>query len=384
MRILLTVPSLAPEFGGPTAVAHSLAHAFRAQSHDVTVVGVGESAVPGVVGLRQLGRFHGTPMTAALHRLPRLVRGADVVHVLGFRDPVGTGAALAARRFGVPYVFEPVGMHRQRLRSFRLKAWFDATIGRTVVNGASRVIASSSLEAEELTQDGVARGRIAVRPNGLDLAQVEPLPAPGGLRSALGLCAETPLVLALGRIARKKGLALLLRAVAGLPRAHLVIAGPDDRDGTLRDLLEARSRLRLESRVHILAQGLWGRAKVEALADADVFCLPSMTENFGIAALEAAACGTAVVVSDRCGVVEWLLDGAEVVPYGDVAALASALARLLADPIERGRLAAAGRGAARRLGWDRIAEDQLDLYERILGHGRGAAVTSARPEPAHR
>ena len=383
MRILLTVPSLAPEFGGPTAVAHSLAHAFRAQGHDVTVVGVGESAGPGVVGLRPLGRFHGTPMTAALHRLPRLVRSADVVHVLGFRDPVGTGAVLAARLYGVPYVLEPVGMHRQRLRSLRLKAWFDSTIGRPLVNGASRVIASSSLESEELTQDGVARGQIAVRPNGLDLAQYEPLPAPGRFRAALGLCAETPLVLALGRIARKKGLLPLLRAVAGLPRAHLVIAGPDDRDGTLPELLEARARLSLEGRVRILADGLWGRAKVEALGDADLFCLPSMTENFGIAAAEAAACGTAVVVSDRCGVVEWLLDGVEVVPYGNAAALASTLSRLLAEPAERARLAAAGRSAARRLGWDRIAGDQLEMYARILDRGRGPTVTSVLAEPVH-
>ncbi len=91
-----------------------------------------------------------------------------------------------------------------------------------------------------------------------------------------------------------------------------------------------------------------------------------MTENFGIAAAEAAACGTAVVVSDQCGVAEWLPAGVDVVPYGDVDRLMVALYRLLADPARRRELAGAGRTAAASLTWDRVAERQVELYEETL------------------
>jgi glycosyltransferase involved in cell wall biosynthesis len=92
-----------------------------------------------------------------------------------------------------------------------------------------------------------------------------------------------------------------------------------------------------------------------------------MTESFGLAPAEAAVCGTATIVSDRCGVAEWLGDGVEVVPYGDVTRLSATIERLLRDPEQRRALAERGRIAARALIWDVIARQQIDLYERVLG-----------------
>src|SRR4051794_19680767 len=124
MRILLTVPALRPEYGGPAIKVAQLAVALREQEADVIVAGCGDvrDRTEGTVVLPVLAGFHGTPVPATTNPVRRLAAGADVVHVLGYRDPVGTSAARAARRLGIPFVFEPAGMHRRRLRSLRIKA----------------------------------------------------------------------------------------------------------------------------------------------------------------------------------------------------------------------------------------------------------------------
>jgi glycosyltransferase involved in cell wall biosynthesis len=132
---------------------------------------------------------------------------------------------------------------------------------------------------------------------------------------------------------------------------------------------EAVARLDVPNRVHMMSGGLWGEDKLQALVDADLFCLFSMTENFGAAPAEAAACGTATVVSDRCGVAEWLGDGIAVVPYGDVATLTATIASLLRDPRRRQSLADRGRAAARTLSWEIVARQQLELYRMVLRDG---------------
>jgi glycosyltransferase involved in cell wall biosynthesis len=288
------------------------------------------------------------------------------VHVIGYRDPVGTAAVLAAQMAHVPYLIEPVGMYRRRIRSRALKATFDATLGRAVVRRAKAFVATSRLEVRELTQDGIPQERIRLRPNGVDVAGLLPLPERGLSRARFGLPLRAPLVLALGRITRKKGLPHLLEALIRLPDLWALIAGPDDGDGTLEEVLRSRARLGLAGRVIIHPTALWSRDKAEALAAADCFCLPSATENFGTAAAEAAAVGLPVVVSDLCGASEWLDPAASrTVPYGDVAALAVALSGLLdsRSSIEAARAAPRIRAS---LDWTALAEQQVEIYEETL------------------
>jgi len=120
----------------------------------------------------------------------------------------GPGAILAASR------------RRQRerytrLRSRLLKAAYDGTVGRLVAGGAARLVATSALERAELVEDGVRPDRVAVRANGIGEDVLTP--AADGLRARLGVPPEAPVVLALGRIARKKNHPAVARAVAVLP-----------------------------------------------------------------------------------------------------------------------------------------------------------------------
>jgi glycosyltransferase involved in cell wall biosynthesis len=333
--------------------------------HPTTLITVGRAA--NAIALPQIGSFHGTPIPRGIGPLVTAIARANVVHVLGYRDPLGTAAASLARLRRLPYIVEPVGMHRRRLRSVSLKSVYDGVLGRRLISSAACVIATSYLEAAELAEDDVPMERIQLRPNGIDLDALRPLPLRGALRRAAGVPASAPLVLALGRIAAKKGLLDLARALAALDGVWGLVAGPDAGDGTLKALLELRERLGLGSRLVVIPAGVWGEQRAQAFADADVFCLPSATENFGNAAVEAAACGLPVVLSDRCGAAEWLDPRATlVVPY----AVPRALVQALDVALRKGPQDAAARrgaaGLAQSLSWRDIAGRQLAIYRSVV------------------
>jgi glycosyltransferase involved in cell wall biosynthesis len=333
-----------------------------------------------------MGSFHRTPVPGRLAPLAAAIAESDVVHILGYRDPLGTAAATLAQFSRVPYVVEPVGMHRRRIRSLGLKSAYDRVLGRRLISKAAFVVATSRLEASELAEDSVPMDRIQLRPNGVDVEDFLPLPPRGTLRGRAGVSADAPLILALGRIARGKGLLDMARALAALDGVCGVVAGPDAGDGTLYALLELRRRLGLRSRLVVIPKGLWGEEKAQAFADADVFCLPSVSENFGNAAAEAAACGLPVVLSDRCGVAEWLDPRATVVvPYGVPSALVQALEVALREPMARAGEQVAG-ALAQALSWRDLARRQLEIYQSLgatvdLGAPPGRTAGQAPHEP---
>jgi glycosyltransferase involved in cell wall biosynthesis len=327
------------------------------------------------LGLFELGRFHATPVPRRIRPLAAAIRRSDVVHILGYRDPVGTAAAWLARRAGVPYLVEPCGMHRPRLRSHLLKRAFELAIGSSILRHAQRIIATSRLEEGQLIEDGVPQGQVRLRANGVQVDDLLPLPPRGALRERLGIPMDVPLVLSLGRIAAIKGLTTLAHALSGSRDVWVVVVGPDEGDGTLEELLSVRQKLGLDRRLVILTDGLWGRDKAQALADADALCLASDSEGFGNSAAEAASVGLPVVVTNTCGVAEWLdPQGSIIVPPGDVDALAGALDRVVhSSGIRAGAQAAASR-VRRALDWDHLAAVQAEMYDETRGRLATAQV----------
>lgn len=370
MRILLTVPSLAREFGGPVTKVAGLRRSMTEQGVSVAVVGCGSSEDEGVVGLPVLTKFHSTPVPRKIRPISRAVEHVDVVHVLGYRDPVGTLAAFAAHRRGIPYVVEPVGMYGPKMRSHRLKSLYQRIVGTQLIARAQRVIATSNLEAGDMRSEGVPPQQIALRPNGVAVDDLIPLPDGDTFRRRYAVPSGAPLILVLSRISMTKGLHQVVDALPRIEDAWLVIAGPDEKDGT-RAALQRRLAEEAASRCRIITGGVWGSEKAEALAAADCLCLPSTTESFGLAAAEAVAVGRPVVVSDRCGGLEWLRDAAVAsFQYGDIEGLTSALRTMLTDAGWRRRAEASAPRLRDRLGWPHVAELQLTIYKEALASAR--------------
>jgi glycosyltransferase involved in cell wall biosynthesis len=306
-------------------------------------------------------RWMGITPTLPLHlrRQPR----PDVAHVFGLRDPLGTVVAGWCRHRRVPYLVEALGMYQPKLRKVGLKRALDATVVRHVAQGAARLVATSDVERHEYLVGGIDDRRITIRPNGFP--EVSDGAPRGELRQRLGLDLDTPLVLSVGRLARGKGLELLVDAMRDLPGAHLAIVGPDAGHGLMPELYAQRTAAGLSDRVHVV-----GAIDPERLAsvyvDADVFVLASQHENFGMVAAEAAAAGVPSVITDRCGVAELLRDrGALVVPYSR-AAVGEALARLLCDADLRRSLGANGREVAREWSWQHVAAVEEEILQSIV------------------
>lgn len=380
-KLLLVSNSYAPFYhlGGQPVKVQQLAEHLARRGHDVTVLtsdhararGAREERLHGVrvVYLPALARYRSVVWPRGVARALRGER-FDAAHVFGFYDLLGPLAARVLRGARVPYVLEPIGTFRPIVRSLRKKRAYHALVGRRMVVGAARVIATAPQERDELVAGGLPAEKIVVRRNGIDLAPFERLPPRGRFRAAAGVPSDTPLVLYLGRVSRKKGLDLLVRAFAGQdPRAHLAIVGPDDGDGCLGMIEREVAQHGLAGRVHVVP-ARFGDEKLDAFADADLFVLPSLNENFGNAAAEAAASGIPVIVTETCGVAPHLAGRGALVIRHDEGELREALATLLRDPDGAARMGKAGRAAAADLSWAQPVADMEALYAAIRQEAR--------------
>ena len=307
------------------------------------------------------------PAIAALARAFRRQR-AQIVHLhTGRANWLG---GLAARLVGVPAVSSR-RMERQVKRNWRTRLLYRHLL--------QRVVAISPAVESCLLAAGVPAERLQIIPEGVERSRLQPDKGRTATRSALGAEPEDVVVLALAALVRRKGLDVLLDALALLAaerqRPRVWIAG----DGPERAALTAQiAALGLGDQVQLLGQRL---DAPDLLAACDLFVLPSRQEGLGVSALEAMAVGRPVVasavgglgfsvVAERTGLL---------VPPEDPSALAAALRRLLRDPELRARLGAAG---PKRVAEGFLAEQMVaahdQLYRSVLDEWRGKPRNNVR------
>jgi glycosyltransferase involved in cell wall biosynthesis len=397
MNILFVTQYYYPDLdaGGPVVKISALAEHLMRRGHFVSILtasGAGSAgeqnrpsfgSVPGpggprVVSLWTALRYRLTTINPTIHRAAgREVRYADAVHLFGFYDLLGPVVAWEARRRGVPYVIEPMGMFVPILRSLGKKRIYHRLLGRAMVDGAARVVATSALERSELIRSGVPPEKVFERRNGIDMPDFSILPPRGSLRRRLGIADSEKVVLYLGRLTPKKNPELLLRAFARQQDAdlRLVVAGPAE-PGYRQSLARLAGELGLGARVTFTGP-LFGREKLSAFVDADLFVLPSMNENFGNAVAESVAMGTPVVITDRCGIAPFVRDRAGLVVPPEEPAVSDAINRLLMDERLYKACKEACPSVARQLSWDEPVAEMEALYARMAGNALGPSP--ARP-----
>jgi len=388
MRILKVTQAYYPfqERGGPAFKVRSIARVLGAQGHKVTVLtadlGFGVSEVAAVAAKRSsqgwrsdldgvevnylATRGHYRSLTVnpgvvgfCRRRLPEF----DAVHIYGLYDFLGPAVARYCRRLRIPYFVEPLGMTRAIDRGFLLKKIWN-TLVNSYLDQARKVIATSEQEMAELLADGFAPEKVLLRYNGIDLDEFRKLPPRGAFRVKAGIRDDEHFVVFLGRLIPRKGADLLIEALTqiGCDKMRLMIAGPEGETGYLKFLRGKARDLGVEHRI-FFSGPLYGDDKKSALTDADVFALPSRYENFGNAAAESIACGTPVIVSDRCGIASLIDQRAGLVTSYDSGALAQTLCHLLGDAAQYQRLKAGCSSVANELSWDRLVRGMQDSYE---------------------
>jgi glycosyltransferase involved in cell wall biosynthesis len=263
---------------------------------------------------------------------------ADVVHV-GERAIHCEWAAQACSETGTPMVWSPYGglatatgargMFRRYLRTRYLA---------NVIPTVSACIAQTSHERDSGPSWGLQPDRIRMIPLCVDWAEFQDLPTRGSFRRTIGIDPSSQLIVTMSRLHPAKGTDILIEAFSRVPTSdqgpYLAIVGWDD--GLLSRLRSLVSALHLEDRVRFV-HPLYGADRIQAFVDADVFSLtPRFYEETSLAALEAAACGTATFVTVQCEVPGLSEASAGLVGRLDVDEISTGLTNLLADePLRR-------------------------------------------------
>jgi len=367
--------------GGAVTAALGMAEALSKAGVEVrlaaTDYGHPEPAPPGVDLHLFRCRFDPWRWAPDMGRwLAREAAWADVAHLHTMWTYPTRAAARACSRAGVPYVLRPAGMLEEW--SMGRQAWkkflYVRLLESATIRRASAVHWTSEQERERSARWAAGRPDIVV-PLGLPAAAYADLPPAEAFGRRFPALQGRRVLLYLGRVHPKKqpeaaigALALVRREV---PNTVLAIAGPGERRylDALAALADAQG---VAAAVHFLGM-LRGREVQEACAGASVFLLPSLQENFGLAAAEAMAAGCPVVVSPQVALAPLVSShGAGRVAEGNVAAVAEAVRGLLMD--EPGRRAAGERARAlvlQRFTWPAVAGELIRAYERVLASERG-------------
>jgi glycosyltransferase involved in cell wall biosynthesis len=351
---------IGPSVGGIRRHVGFLADRLEEKGWTVTVAGP-ESAIEGM--RRGKRRVEVVPVgmppwraARAMHKLRRVAAGVDVVHAHGL-----TAGWCAAMARGIPPVVvtvhnvvipETAGRNTAMLRALE----------RRLPRHVDAVIATSIAVAERMTRG--RRAPVVIPPVG-----PAPVPrrSPEAVRAWLGVEASTPLVVCLGRLHAQKGLPILIDAAAILRRtvADVVVAivGEGPQASRLVQLVEQAG---LSGTVRILGPSDDGPGE---LAAADVVVVTSVWESGPLVVAEAMALGKPVVSTPVGFVPQLITDGetGRIVPAGDAAATAAALAEVLGDRAAAVRMGRAGqRRVAELLAPDPLLAATIEVYRATL------------------
>lgn len=370
MRIVHVANAYTPRSGGIRTTVHALGHGYQAAGHEFVLVVPGPRAadedlpwgrrvtlpgprVPGFGGYRVLADLH--RVRAVLDAIePDRLEVSDRLTLRGlgrWAYAAGVPSTVIAheRVDGVLRAFSPLGARGARLAADRHNA--------TTARRFDRIVTTTRFAAQEFARIDIPTNHV---PLGVDLEQFRPV-----ARTPAG---GVPLLVLCSRLSREKRPDLAVEALRVMRRggfpARLVVAG----SGPLTASLRRRARgLPVELVGHLADRS----SVANLLGAADVVLAPGPVETFGLAALEALACGTPVVSASTSAVAELVAGGAGRSARPEPPALAAAVAALLAVPEAQRRKAA--RERAESFPWSRTTRTMLDLHgldAPDAGHGQ--------------
>lgn len=392
MRVLHVIPGLSPSLGGPPQVALNLVRALRDCGVDAEIVatnydGSGFLDVP----LNQRVDYHwsdapnaSVPVWFLPYQPPALkefifspaltkwlwnhIQEYDVLdnHYLFSYAP--TCAATIARWKGVPYTVRTMG----QLTSWALaqsrskKQIYTALAERRNLKRAAAIHCTSPSEIEDVRNFGVKTPTITL-PLGVNAPPIDPAAA-AKVRQHYNIPANTPIILFLSRLHYKKRPELLLKSLSQLQKSlpfHVILAGAGDANyiSELQSLVET---LGMSDRITFPGMVV-GQDKDLLFQGADLFVLPSFSENFGIAVAEALIVGLPVVITPGIQIAPDIAAAeAGLVVEGEEDLLADAIRHLLASPERRQQMGKNGiKLAKEKYSWHTIAQNLIPAYQTI-------------------
>ncbi len=361
MRLVIATPLYPPEIGGPATYAKLLVEGLPGKGIEVELVKFSE-----VRHLPKIIRHY-----AYYRRVRAAARNADIILAL---DPVSVGlpAMRAAKKTRKPFILKIGGDYawEQGTQRFCVTQTLDEFvktkrmplpvrvlrhIQTRVACSAMRVIAPSEYLKSIVGAWGVPHEKIRVIYNAVSPEE------PGAMPEAVASLPR-PLIVSVGRLVPWKHMEGVVDAVASIPGASLAIVG----DGPERTALMRRAEEKLPGRAACVGM-LSHRDTLATMQSADAFVLNSSYEGLSHLLIEAQALGIPTVATRIDGNTEVITDGGDgiLVPVGDTAALAAALARVLGDGELRARLGARARESAKRFSVEAMLATTAAMLQKL-------------------
>lgn len=235
----------------------------------------------------------------------------------------------------------------------------------------NKFIAVSESLKKELEQDGIPSERIAMVYNGLPMNFPLNVDVKPYIREELGIAADTPLLISVGRLESVKNHKMLFDVFATLKQNNIKYHGLIVGGGSLqKELKELSETLAIDDRIHILG---FREDVYQLLSEADLFLLTSTMEGFGVTLLEAMAAHTPVVVTEVGGMQEVvkLANNGYVIPVGDIVQFVARIEAILAQPELKKKFAENGYNALLKyFSTAKFVENTIDVYKQVLDENK--------------
>lgn len=389
MKILHVIPSLSDQLDGPANAIGKMCGNLKAKGLDITIYTtdlhpINYDRMNGL-DLRVFKTFKNNNYCFSMglwNAIKKNIEHYDLIHIHALWVFPTTIAASIARKKKIPYIIRTCGMldyysiYHNRRKSIKKLLYFNS-FERRNLNRASAIHFTSLDELSRARHMNI-KALSMVLPVGIEKTDFISLPSKGNFRNKYQFLDGKKIILFLSRIHYKKGLEILLDAYKKVldrnDEAFLVIAGPDN-EGYKTVLEKKIDALHLNDKV--LFTGLvGGNDKMEIFADADVFCLPSFQENFGIAVAESMAAGLPVVISDQVNIHSEISQAnSGIVTRCDSNEVADAILKILSNDALRNEM---GQNARKlvfdKFTWDRIADEMIVHYQKIIERHKNKIV----------
>ena len=388
MRVLHIIPSYMPayRYGGPIWSVHSLNKWLVKQGVDVTVYttnidGKGTLNVPtNTEALLDGVKVYYFPITIRgwqyAHDLQKaLAKNAglfDVVHITSVFLSASSLGSYYAKKFKKPYIISPRGsLMKEPLgkKSFK-KTLYLSLLEKKNLQGASAIHFTTEMEKSEYLEARLPLREGIIIPNGFDPEEFDKAVEPGLFRKKYNIPQDKKIILFLSRISWKKGLDTLIPAFAlvkaRVPHAVLVLAGGDD-EGYKKTVDQLIKKYNLEAAICYTGM-ITSELKVAAYKESSVFVLPSYSENFGTAILEALYAEVPVIITDVLPLASDIQNvNAGLVVKKDEHALADAILKCMRDEEMRRTMGVNGkRFVLNNFNWQNIGERFIKEYTKLI------------------
>ncbi len=397
MKLICISPGYWPAFrhGGPIVSVHGLNKALVKMGVDVTVYAT-NSFLDGKVPINEevkvdgvkviyfgfiksleflggMGWHFSWQMTKALRKN---LKRFDLVHIQAVWNYPTAVSAYYCRQYDKQYIISLRGTLYPC--TIGKKSWkklpYYYLVAKRDLKGASAIHYTTEDEAERSHPFLGLNNQEIIIPNGMDLSEYNDLSTNESLKRCYPILKDKKVILFLGRINWKKGLDILSKAFGQLARerkeVHLLIAGPDEEGygEKVRRWFEEEGVLEQVTFMGMLT----GKDKLAVFAGSDIFVLPSYSENFGMAVIEAMASGLPVIISDQVGIYKEVAESkAGRVIETDAEQLAEAMANLLDNPDTCKEMGENGLKLVKeQYSLGKVAKRMVNMYEKVLAEDR--------------